>query len=129
VREYELLDHEARFSLRSTKHSVAPKGIEGGSPGKTGKCTINPGTDEERVLPARYSDLTLHPCDVIRLETPGGGGLGNPLERDPLRVLNDVRNGYVSPDKTKEIYGVVLEKSDGDFSLNEELTRKQRERQ
>jgi N-methylhydantoinase B len=129
VREYELLDHEARFSLRSTKHSVAPKGIEGGAPGKTGKCTINPGTDEERVLPARYSDLTLHPGDVIRLETPGGGGLGNPLERDPLRVLRDVRNGYVSPDKTKEIYGVVLEKSDGDFSLNEELTRKQRERQ
>jgi N-methylhydantoinase B len=126
VREYELLDHEARFSLRSTKHAIAPKGIEGGYPGRTGKCTINQGTDKERVLPARYSDLTLRPGDVIRLETPGGGGLGNPLERDPLRVLNDVRNGYVSVEKALENYGVVLEKSNGDFSLNKELTRKAR---
>ena len=126
VREYELLDHEARFSLRSTKHAVAPKGIEAGHPGRTGKCTINPATNKEKVLPARYSDLTLHPGDVICLETPGGGGLGDPLERDPLRVLNDVRNGYVSPGRASEIYGVVIEKSNGDFSLNEELTSRRR---
>jgi N-methylhydantoinase B len=127
VREYELLDQEVRFSLRSTKHTVAPKGIEGGLPGRTGRCAINPNSDRERVLPSRYSDLTLHPGDVIRLETPGGGGLGNPLERDPLRVLNDVRNGYVSPEKALEAYAVVIEKRNGDFSLSEDLTRKARE--
>ena len=44
VREYELLDHDARFSLRSTKHTVAPKGIDGGCDGKTGHCMLNPGT-------------------------------------------------------------------------------------
>src|SRR5713226_1674663 len=128
VREYEFLDHEARFSLRSTKHAVAPKGIEAGHPGRTGKCTINPGTEREKVLPARYSDLTLHPGDVVRLETPGGGGLGNPLERDPSRVLSDVRSGYVSQRGALELYGVVIEKNNGGFSLNEELTHKARER-
>ncbi|MEK7210856.1 MAG: hydantoinase B/oxoprolinase family protein, partial [Candidatus Binatota bacterium] len=127
VREYLILDHEARFSLRSTKHSVAPKGIEGGSPGKTGKCTINPNAEKEKVLPSRYSDLTLHPGDVVRLETPGGGGLGNSLERDSFRVLSDVQNGYVSEEKAKELYGVVIEKRNGDLAIHEPLTRKARE--
>jgi N-methylhydantoinase B len=126
VREYELLDHEARFSLRSTKHTVAPKGIEGGLAGRTGKCTLNPGADTERILPSRYSDHMLHPGDVVRLETPGGGGLGNPRDRDPAKVLSDVRNGYVTAAAAKNLYGVVIDRNGGDFSVNEELTRKAR---
>ena len=123
VREYELLDHDARFSLRSTKHTVAPKGIDGGLDGKTGRCTLNPGTPQARVIPSRYSDHTLHPGDIVSLETPGGGGLGNPLERDPLRVLNDVRNGYVTQEKAREIYRVAIDSMDGDFAINETETR------
>ena len=126
IREYEFLDHEARFSLRSTKHTVAPKGIEGGLPGKTGWCAVNPKTEKEKILPSRYSDHAIHPGDVVRLETPGGGGLGNPLERDPTMVRNDVRNGYVSKERAEELYGVVIEKSDGEYSVNESLTRKAR---
>jgi N-methylhydantoinase B len=126
VREYELLDQEARFSLRSTKHAVAPKGIEGGLPGRTGKCTLNPGTEKDKVIPSRYSDHLLQPGDVVRLETPGGGGLGNPLERDPMRVLSDVRNGYVSREKAREIYGVVIEPANGDSVIDESRTREAR---
>jgi N-methylhydantoinase B len=126
VREYELLDHDARFSLRSTKHTVAPKGIDGGADGKTGRCTLNPGTDQSRVIPSRYSDHTLHPGDVVSLETPGGGGLGNPLERDPARVLNDVRNGYVTQQRAREVYRVVIDSKDGDYLLNEPQTRELR---
>ena len=80
VREYEVLDNDARFSLRSTKHTVAPKGIDGGMDGKTGHCTLNPGKPEERVIPSRFSDHVLHPGEVFSLETPGGGGLGNALD-------------------------------------------------
>jgi N-methylhydantoinase B len=127
VREYELLDHDARFSLRSTKHTVAPKGIDGGLDGKTGHCTLNPGTAEARVIPSRYSDHTLHPGDVVRLETPGGGGLGNPVERDPAMVLNDVRNGYVTLQRAREVYLVAIEASDGDYTINELKTRSLRE--
>jgi N-methylhydantoinase B len=50
-------------------------------------------------IPSRYSDHLLRPGDVVRLETPGGGGLGNPREREPEHVLNDVRNGYVSVER------------------------------
>ncbi|MGB7949366.1 MAG: hydantoinase B/oxoprolinase family protein [Candidatus Binatia bacterium] len=126
VREYELLDHEARFSLRSTKHTVAPKGIDGGADGKTGHCTLNPGTDKSRVIPSRYSDHVLHPGEVVSLETPGGGGLGNPMERDPARVLNDVRNGYVTQQKARELYRVVIDAKDSDYCIDESETRKLR---
>jgi N-methylhydantoinase B len=126
VREYELLDHDARFSLRSTKHTVAPKGIDGGLDGKTGHCTLNPGSAQARVIPSRYSDHTLHPGDVVSLETPGGGGLGNPAERDPAMVLNDVRNGYVTLERAREIYRVAIEASDGDYTINESQTRELR---
>jgi N-methylhydantoinase B len=123
VREYEVLDNDARFSLRSTKHTVAPKGIDGGMNGKTGHCVLNPGRPDERVIPSRYSDHVLHPGEAFSLETPGGGGLGNPIERDPERVLNDVRNGYVSLGKARETYRVAVESVDDDFALNESETR------
>lgn len=128
VREYEILDHEARFSLRSTKHSVAPKGIEGGHPGRTGKCTLNPNTEKARVVPSRYSDHTLYPDEVVRLETPGGGGLGDPLERDPHKVLMDVRSGYVSNEMAEKSYGVIIEKVNGELSVDEARTAESRKR-
>jgi N-methylhydantoinase B len=123
VREYEVLDNDARFSLRSTKHTVAPKGIDGGMDGKTGHCTLNPGKPEERVIPSRFSDHVLHPGEVFCLETPGGGGLGNAPTREPERVLNDVRNGYVTANKAREVYRVAIDAVDGDFVLNEGETR------
>jgi N-methylhydantoinase B len=126
VREYEFLDPEARFALRSTKHAVAPKGIEDGLPGKPGKCTLNPKTDKEKVLPSRYSDHLLHPGDVVSLDTPGGGGLGNPLEREPSKVLADVKNGYVSIEKARALYGVAIESANGDFSIDKKRTSEAR---
>jgi N-methylhydantoinase B len=123
VREYEVLDNDARFSLRSTKHTVAPKGIDGGGDGKTGLCTLNPGKKDERIIPSRFSDHVLHPGEVFSLETPGGGGLGSVATRDPVRVLNDVRNGYVTQQKAREVYRVAIDAVDGDYALNEAETR------
>ena len=47
--------------------------------------------------------------DVIRHEWAGGGGWGDPLERDPKRVLRDVRNEYVSAESARDDYGVVVD--------------------
>ena len=128
VREYEVLDNDARFSLRSTKHTIAPKGIDGGWDGKTGHCTLNPGKSDERVIPSRFSDHVLHPGDVFSLETPGGGGLGDPLQRDPQRVLHDVRNGYVTLNRARQIYRVAIDATNGDFVMDEAKTRELRAR-
>jgi N-methylhydantoinase B len=107
LREYEVLE-PARFSLRSTRHKVAPLGVDGGGSGRIGRLTVNPGSPTEKVLPSRYADLPLQPGDRFILETPGGGGYGSAFERDPTNVLADVRNGYVSCAAAFADYGVAL---------------------
>jgi N-methylhydantoinase B len=61
---------------------------------------------------------------VVTLEMPGGGGFGPPLKRDPARVLNDVRNGYVSPESAKVDYGVVI--NTDRWEINESATKELR---
>jgi N-methylhydantoinase B len=50
------------------------------------------------------------------------------MERDPAVVLSDVTNGYVSVEKARETYGVIIDERDGELALNEALTRKTRNR-
>ena len=56
VREYRILQDEVRFSMRTDKHALAPHGIDGGHPGGTGGCIINPGADDECSMPSRFGD-------------------------------------------------------------------------
>lgn len=109
VREYLVLEEEARFSMRSDKHVIAPKGLMGGRDGRPGACIVNPGTPREVRLHARIGDFILKPGDVLRVERAGGGGIGSPLQRDPQRVLEDVLDGYVSAEAAREVYGVAVD--------------------
>jgi N-methylhydantoinase B len=122
LREYENLG-EARFSIRSNKHFIPPRGVASGQDGRCGRLTVHPGDARENILPSRYSDYPLADGDVFRLETPGGGGYGDPKKRDPARVLNDVNEGYVSVEAARDIYGVALVERDGAFTLDEAATR------
>ncbi|NRP70365.1 Acetophenone carboxylase delta subunit [Ensifer psoraleae] len=99
---------DARFSIRSTKHVIPAEGYADGLPGRTGDIRINPDEDSWKRLPSRYADYPLKAGDVFELETPGGGGYGDPLTRDPASVLADVREGYVSVEAAGRDYGVVL---------------------
>jgi N-methylhydantoinase B len=113
---------EARFSIRSAKHVIAPNGFAGGGDGRTGDIWINPGTDKARRLPTRYADYPLQAGDVFRLDTPGGGGYGDPLARDPAHVLRDVQEGDVSIAAAAERYGVVIREAAGVLTVDEEGT-------
>jgi N-methylhydantoinase B len=99
---------DARFSIRSTKHVIAPHGAAAGGDGRTGDIIVNPGRDGEKRLPTRYADYPLAGGDMFRLDTPGGGGFGSALEREPADVLRDVEEGYVTPERAEKDYGVVL---------------------
>jgi N-methylhydantoinase B len=123
IREYLNLQ-DARFSIRSAKHVIAPEGSTGGHVGRTGDIWINPDTKEAKRLPTRYADYPLKQGDVFRLETPGGGGYGDPLARDPERVLSDVQEGYVSPDAAQRDYGVVVDPQGG--NVDQAATAKRR---
>jgi N-methylhydantoinase B len=125
IREYINLK-DARFSIRSSKHVIAPNGAAGGGPGRTGDLTVNPGTAEENHLPTRYADYPLKEGDIFRLETPGGGGLGDPLERDPAKVLGDVAQGYVSPQRAERDYGVMVVKQGRTWEIDETATARLR---
>jgi N-methylhydantoinase B len=125
-REYEVLE-PSRFSLRSTRHKIAPLGVDGGGNGRIGKLTINPGRPDERVLPSRYADLPLRPGDRFRLETPGGGGFGSPYRRSPERVLDDVLDGYISQGAAESDYGVVLTRTDSGLVVDATATDRRRQ--
>ncbi len=121
-REYLNLD-DARFSIRSTKHVIAPNGAAGGGKGRTGDIIVNPGRADEKRLPTRYADYPLRKGDGFRLDTPGGGGLGDPLTRDPAAVAADVREGYVSRAAAERDYGVVLTGAGRAVAVDETKTR------
>ena len=106
-REYLNLE-DARFSIRSMKHVIPPSGCAGGLDGRPGDIVINPDGAAAQRLPTRYADYPLRRGDVFRLDTPGGGGYGDPLEREPERVLADVREGYITGAAAERDYGVVV---------------------
>lgn len=123
-REYLILK-ETRLALRSSKHLIPPAGIEEGKPGRPGALLVNPGTAGEVRLPTRC-EHPLQEGEVVRLETPGGGGLGDPLTRDPARVLEDVEDGNVSLEKAAEDYGVVLRPLENGYKLDVSATEARR---
>ena len=125
VREYENLA-EARFSIRSAKHVIPAQGLAGGGTGRVGDIRINPGTEGEKQLPTRYADYPLKTGDVFRLETPGGGGWGDPVKRDPALVLADVSEGYVTPTGAAEIYKVVVIRDGTAWKVDEAATAARR---
>ena len=122
ARDYRILADEVRFSMRTDKHAIEPFGSDNGSVGGKGSCTINPGPDARR-LPSRFGDQRLKRGDLLRLERPGGGGIGNPLERAIEVVLEDVRQGYVSIERARSAYAVVVELVDDEPTLNLDQTR------
>ncbi|MGH2542647.1 MAG: hydantoinase B/oxoprolinase family protein, partial [Ardenticatenaceae bacterium] len=81
----------------------AAPGLEGGQPGALGEFLA----DGEKPLQPK-SVLWFEPETRVQLNLPGGGGYGNPFERDPGRVLDDVVNGYVSIEAAERDYGVVV---------------------
>jgi len=84
-----------------------PFGIEGGTAGTSGDCWLNPGTPGERRL-GKIDMVSLQAGDVVSVRTPGGGGWGDPFERDPAAVLADVRNGVVGVAAARARYGVAI---------------------
>jgi N-methylhydantoinase B len=110
IQSYEIRIDEPKLSHTSQKTKTPPQGAAGGSPGRSGRWFVNKDTAQERELLNALGDLDyLQRGDVVTLTTAGGGGYGNPLERDVNSVVEDVREGYVSVESALADYGVEID--------------------
>ena len=99
---------DATFMSIADRSILACWGVNGGKAGLPFQVTIDPGGAHERVLPGLCDAEPIAAGEVVRIETTGGGGWGDPLDRDPERVALDVLQGKVSPEAARREYGVVL---------------------
>jgi N-methylhydantoinase B len=83
-------------------------GVNGGRAGRPFQVTVDPGGPAEREIDALADGEFVPAGTAIRIRTTGGGGWGDPLERDPALVARDVRWGKVSLEAAAADYGVVL---------------------
>ncbi len=100
---------EARASFVMDHGRFGPRGALGGGDGGLNGVTVLGGGGQYR--PAHLSkdqDIALRPGDVVAVDTPGGGGFGDPLRRDPALVARDVRRGYYDAASAAARFGVVL---------------------
>ena len=107
VREFRVMAEEATFQLRSDRQDFKPWGVEGGKAGTPTENYINPDTDNQQI-PAKHL-MTLKKGDVYRLVQAGGGGYGDPLDRDVNAVLEDVEQEKMTVDYVRREYGVVID--------------------
>ncbi|MBA8908902.1 hydantoinase B/oxoprolinase family protein [Aminobacter sp. NyZ550] len=106
-------------------------GLWGGLPSIPHGVWVNPGQDKERYLGSLFSGVPLQQGDTVQRPSAGGGGLGDPLKRDIQSVLSDVVEGYVSVERAKKDYGVVVHVVDLDldqYRIDENATLAERAR-
>jgi N-methylhydantoinase B len=96
---------ETEFALRSDRVKRPPRGREGGDDGLAGDQYAMEVEGGKRQLPPKAANLRLAAGETLVLTTSGGGGLGDPHERDRERVAEDVAEGLVSQQKASERYG------------------------
>jgi N-methylhydantoinase B len=108
ILEFKVFSPNTRITIRNRDRSrFSAWGTLGGKAGGASGSVLNPGTEREVSL-GNQDFVVAGPGDVFRIWSPGGGGRGNPLEREPARVLRDVQKGFVSKELAFSDYGVVL---------------------
>lgn len=107
----------------------AAQGLNGGGAGALGRYELDGLAVQSKM------SLFLESDSSVNMSPPGGGGFGNPLEREPESVLHDVVEGYVSLESAEQVYGVVicfngspgdLVRLPGDYSIDWQATRQHR---
>ncbi|MFC7236887.1 hydantoinase B/oxoprolinase family protein [Saliphagus sp. GCM10025317] len=101
-------DRETEIILAAERDTTQPYGLDGGRPGAAAEYRHVDVDGVERLIPSKTT-LTVRPGEKIVIQPAGGGGFGDPTERDADAVLADVLDGYVDADTAREAYGVVVD--------------------
>ena len=123
-REYRLVEaNDAILQVRGDRQKFGPFGLHGGSAGAKASNLLNPDSSTPSVPDGKFM-MTLKKGESFRAQLAGGGGWGNPFERDPASVLDDVLNEKVSLECALEEYGVSIDNVN--MKVNEEETMRLR---
>jgi N-methylhydantoinase B len=117
-RHYRIKVPEAILQIRTDRHTHRPYGLYGGKAGKAGSVCLNPGQDSREIGAKVTIGITKE--DEFSYTLPGGGGWGDPLDRDPAAVVRDLRNEIITREAAREEYGVVS--MPGIFEVDEKST-------
>ncbi|QFT82801.1 Acetophenone carboxylase delta subunit [Roseovarius sp. THAF27] len=108
--ELELRRGQAKASFVMDHGRFGPQGAMGGGDGAPNEVTVwQAGVPYTPVHLSKEQDIPLGPGDRVRVKTPGGGGYGDPMQRDPGLVAADVRLGRYSVEEAERLFGVVIE--------------------
>ena len=110
IYEIELLETQADVFLFGERGRFAPPGVAGGHAAALNRFAYqHAGGEHTPPMASKMVGIRLERGRRVRLETPGGGGYGDPFERDPEAVLADVRRGFVSRERAAADYGVAID--------------------
>jgi len=107
VKDYRITNSGAYVTASFGRNKFPPWGLAGGMGGTPNSVEIR-ATDGEIERRGRFSKEELHAGDVARFITGMGGGYGDPRERDPQAVFDDVLDGYITEKIAEDVYGVVV---------------------
>jgi len=115
----------ARYSLLSDGAVVPAFGVLGGLSGvPVGSWIGREGVIEDFDTPGKVAGHPVEEDSIVMVRSAGGGGYGDPLDRDPERVAQDVHEGYVSATAAQQLYGVALDKAGQIDNVETVLLRK-----
>ncbi|GGO96608.1 hydantoinase B/oxoprolinase family protein [Wenjunlia tyrosinilytica] len=119
---------DASFMSIADRSILSCWGVKGGKAGRPFQVVIDPGGPNERTMDGLVDDEPVRAGEVICIRTTGGGGWGDPLEREVASVVRDVRWGKVSARGAHDDYGVVVVGAGDDLAADEDATAALRER-
>ena len=122
-KDYRILANEAELVCSINRIKYPPWGVNGG---KKGSCNHIVVIRDGKVIwdGGRAFNFKLRKNDIVSIRSGGGGGWGNPLERDPRLVLEDYKNGLISAEIAKEVYGVIIDTKKLEVKIEETNRRR-----
>ena len=103
VKDYECLA-DAQLNGGFDRQVCPPQGILGGGEALSNRMVIKKQDGSETLLPSKVTDYPVAAGEVISFQTGGGGGYGEPLDRDPRRVQSDLKQGLISKERAIAVY-------------------------
>ena len=99
---------DGTYSCEGDRQYDPPRGVFGGWDGLVASCRKNPDTGREEALEAKVTGIPFGAGEFIEFREPNAAGYGDPLERDPAMVREDVLDDFTTLELAREAYGVVF---------------------